>query len=391
MGHVINPISFRIKITRLWESSYNITNKNDLNYFLMENINLKKLLFNFFKFSIFFKRGFLWSHANFFRVANKLQISVFVYRTHDEKDKKNIYFRKITFRLFLHFFKKIIPKLLLNFLKNLIIYNNLLLNKIEKFYFLTKKQNIIILLIFLKKKYKFKSLFNYLHFFFFKNRKPLFKLNKSHFLIRKFKFLLRQKKKYIIKSKRKFLFQKNYFRNYGSKLDTEYKNNFLFNFFLWYLRGRFWQKIIFFFKKIFSFFFKIPVLFKICKINFIGVNVNIVGAYIINKLKLRFKIFQTISPVLRDLKSNKSIKGFKFSFCGRFSRKEMATCQWFSNGKVPSNTFNSFIEYKLFTVILKDSLCGIKIWITRHKKYAAKYSHFSKISNVIWFSEEYEK
>lgn len=390
MGHVINPISFRIKITRLWESSYSITKHNDLNYFLMETINLKKLLFNFFKFSLFVKRGILWSHAKFFRIANKLQVSVFVYRTHDEKDKESIHFRKITFRLFVHFFKKIIPKLLLNFLKNLIIYYNLLLTKIEKFSFLTKKQNIIILLIFLKKKYKFKSLFFYLHCFFFKKKKTLFKLKNTHLLIRHFKHILRRKKKYKITLKRKFIIRRNHFRKYGSKLDTEYKNNFLFNFFFWYLRGRFWQKIIFFFKKIFSFFFKIPILLKICKINFIGVNVNIVGSYIINKLKLRFKIFQVISPVLRDLKSNKSIKGFKFSFCGRFSRKEMATCQWFSNGKVPSNTFNSFIEYKLFTVILKDSLCGIKIWITRRKNYARKYPHFSKISNIIWLAEDYE-
>ncbi len=390
MGHVINPISFRIKITRLWESSYNTTKQNDLNYFLMETINLKKLLFNFFRFSIFLKSGFLWSHAKFFRIANKLQISVFVYRTHDEKDKKSVHFRKITFRLFRHFFKRIIPKLLLRFLKNLIDYYNLLITKIEKFHFLRKKQNIIILLIFLKKKYKFKALFSYLHCFFFNKNKPSFKLKRSHILIRKFKIFFRQKKKYKIKLKRKLLFRRNYFRNYGSKLDTEYKNNFLFNFFFWYLRGRFWQKIIFFFKKIFSFFFKFPISLKICKINFLGVNVNIVGAYIINKLKLRFKIFQVISPVLRDLKSNKSIKGFKFSFCGRFSRKEMATCQWFSNGKVPSNTLNSFIEYKLFTVILKDSLCGIKIWITRRKKYSKKYTHFSKISNIIWFSEGYE-
>jgi ribosomal protein S3 len=85
---------------------------------------------------------------------------------------------------------------------------------------------------------------------------------------------------------------------------------------------------------------------------------------------------------MRNLKKNKKILGFKFSFCGRFSREEMATTEIFSYAAVPLNSLNLFIDYKLVGVILKDSYCGIKIWINRKKEKFLDLYFYSQ--NVIW-------
>ena len=96
-----------------------------------------------------------------------------------------------------------------------------------------------------------------------------------------------------------------------------------------------------------------------------GLTIDVVKKYIIIRLKQRFKVTQIITPIIKDLKRRKNILGFKFSFSGRFSRREMATYEWFVEGPVSLSTVDSKIEYRQFPILLKDGICGIKIWINK--------------------------
>ncbi len=45
---------------------------------------------------------------------------------------------------------------------------------------------------------------------------------------------------------------------------------------------------------------------------------------------------------------------------GRFTRKQRAASYWFSKGKVPLNSIDSFIDYAFFTIPLANSVLLLK-------------------------------
>ena len=67
------------------------------------------------------------------------------------------------------------------------------------------------------------------------------------------------------------------------------------------------------------------------------------------------------------------LTGFKFHCVGRFSRKQRATSKWFIENKLPLNTLNSNIDYGFFSVPLKNSSAGIRIWLYKEKNYTNFY------------------
>jgi len=145
------------------------------------------------------------------------------------------------------------------------------------------------------------------------------------------------------------------------------------------LKKRFWDKIstflLFYLKNNINVYKNLKIQFYIID----EVNVNLLKKYITVRLQQRFQVSQLLAPVLRDLKRRKNILGFKFSFSGRFSRKEMATYEWFANGPVPLSTFNSNLEYISFPVRLKDGICGIKIWLNKKPLILKSYKIYDKI------------
>lgn len=140
------------------------------------------------------------------------------------------------------------------------------------------------------------------------------------------------------------------------------------------LRKKFWNLIVIFLK-----FYIRPYVSNKVKIKILitsNISIDIIRKYIVIRLQQRFKISQIVSPIIKDLRSTEDVLGFKFLFSGRFSRREMATYEWFVDGAVPLNTIKVNIEYRQFTVLLKDGVCGIKIWINR------------KSSNINFFINE---
>ena len=315
MGHLINPVSFRLGVNRVWNhnlTNFNSKSKNSLN---LMNLNLNSFLERFFNFKVFLKHGLLYSHHNLITTNKGLVVNVYIYKTiytlEDVTQKNLIFF------LLKIFDEKIRLKLYQEVITNLELYFSEVNNK-----FLTDK-----------KSFNRKNI-NYLY--------SIFQLKKTQFLT--------------IEQFFKHLLDKNLRNN-------DFLDQFFEKLFMNLIRKRFWKIL-----STFIYFYIKTFLPKIASINFYNTNeltIDIIKKYIIIRLQQRFKVSQIITPIIRNLKDNKNILGFKFAFSGRFSRREMATYEWFVEGKVPLNTINSKIEYKQFPILLKDGICGIKIWVTR--------------------------
>ena len=78
-----------------------------------------------------------------------------------------------------------------------------------------------------------------------------------------------------------------------------------------------------------------------------------------------FKEFRVnhLKSRIKEHSTSNNIKGYKMHLSGRFSRKQRAGSYWFSFGKVPLNSINSFIDYAFFTLPLANSAITVKVWL----------------------------
>lgn len=97
--------------------------------------------------------------------------------------------------------------------------------------------------------------------------------------------------------------------------------------------------------------------------------------YFVKKLSQKYTIFEIINPVVRDLKKNKSILGFKISFAGRLTKKQRAGIFIKRVKSVPLNSISSIIDYSLDTVILRHGVSCVKVWL--HKNLSFKSFFYS--------------
>jgi hypothetical protein len=164
--------------------------------------------------------------------------------------------------------------------------------------------------------------------------------------------------------------------------------NFFFKFFT-YVSSNFFiflKNIISIFK---PFFFNIPsknFLLYFKNITKKEINASLITKYICIRLKQRFSLKEVIRPILKDLTTNPLIQGFRLSCCGRFTKKEIATYKWERRGRISLNTINARIDYSFNYVILKYSVCGIKVWL--HKNSTYKYFFKKWFENFKYFSNK---
>ncbi len=115
-------------------------------------------------------------------------------------------------------------------------------------------------------------------------------------------------------------------------------------------------------------------------INFLFLNNENVTAkflcnYFVKKLSQKYTIFEILNPVVRDLKKNPNILGFKLSCAGRLTKKQRAGLIVQRFNSVPLSTLNSIIDYSLDTVILRHGVSCVKVWL--HKSIFFKPFYFS--------------
>jgi hypothetical protein len=366
MGHIINPISFRLFINRLWDCHWFSYNNYEYNYLQMQQNNFQVFLSKFFNLKIFSKNGYLFSHSNMFYFSKYVDVRIYLYKTIYNLNFKSFKFSNFS-KVISDFFYRILYCKLIFRLKSLFdfyFYNLRLLlikqkwqlnslmkdeDKLKDFYFL--------FYFFILKKHRFQIFFNVVNFFIFYK----YNINMKNIKINTKRIKKRQEE---------------------SNLSPDVSNVSILKLFFFFIKFKFWRKVSFFIKFFFYKFLKNKVYIRFCKINSLGVNAQVIGSYITKRLKQRFKVVELILPVIRNLKKDFNIVGFKFSFCGRFSREEMATTEYFSFAAVPFNSMNLFIDYTVAGVILKDSFCGIKIWLNKKKDTFIDLFFFSQ--NTIW-------
>jgi ribosomal protein S3 len=96
-----------------------------------------------------------------------------------------------------------------------------------------------------------------------------------------------------------------------------------------------------------------------------GMTSQLLGRFIGVKLKKGFTIMELMNPIRKELlivkKEEKGFHGFKFKFKGRFKRRNRSKKIVFGGGKMPLATISVYIDYNFSTIILRNSICGIKV------------------------------
>lgn len=123
------------------------------------------------------------------------------------------------------------------------------------------------------------------------------------------------------------------------------------------------SKLCFFDLIYFDIYYKISLIYlrslyinynRYLKFNYWQYHYNwLINDFKMNHLKSRIKIHTKLN----------SLKGYKMHLTGRFTRKQRAASYWFSKGKIPLNTINTFIDYSFFTLPLPNSAITIKVWL----------------------------
>lgn len=89
--------------------------------------------------------------------------------------------------------------------------------------------------------------------------------------------------------------------------------------------------------------------------------------FILGKIANYYKLSSIINSITKILQlyiKYNLIFGYKILCMGRFSRKDRASYIWRSF-KIPLNTKFSAIDFSWRNIILKYSICIIKVWICR--------------------------
>lgn len=364
MGLLVNPNIQRLNIHHY--AKFTINNYSKKNKWLInDDIQLiTKILDN-----LFFKNVDIWSDVKFwinYKIIfnnNNIFIKLF-YKNLNNNSKKNMVFKgnlkKNRFNLF-KFIQK--PYFLKNYYKKFLLKNKLMVR------YLKYKQNQIKNKYWLKKKKKLLDLKKN-HITSLKKRNITYYKKKNH--NNKFKFKSFNKKKKILKKTNPQLIKKI------NKINKN--NNFLENYF---------KKINLL---VLNLLFKKLIANKLINVKNIFINFSnwiknsidskFLANYIKTKLNQGLNIWKTMNPVIKDLNrkyKKKIILGYKIIFSGRFSRRQMASYEWFKKGRVTSNTYNQNLDYSFAKSITKYGMCGIKVYLSWNHKRNRNYNFIQEL------------
>lgn len=118
-------------------------------------------------------------------------------------------------------------------------------------------------------------------------------------------------------------------------------------------------------KKLFKFLNNFQL--NLFQVNFNLINASIISTYIKKSLYRRYSIFETLRPVLVDLKKrmeDNKILGFKIIIKGRFKRAQRATYWWRKDGRLLTGTQTSIVDYFSTLFTTKYGVSTISTWLT---------------------------
>ncbi len=373
MGHLVNPISFRLGISRFWGSNWSFTNTNYKYKFLMRSEwNIHTFLSRLFSNSFLINSALIYSHSLFIRTADKFICNIFFWdglMLETFRDDLNellyyLYNHNIINKMLVSLsFFDIISRSFSDFSQKFLLFKNLFL--FYNFFLSTFLYKMYFSLLLNNKDHTNRKIFFRSDFFFkitlfFVKLKYQMNLCFSKFLF-KYKtfcelslFLLR---KFVISFKNIF----NVIDNFASMIrNSTVSNNFIILIIQRYLEYFF---NLYMSKKNLNY----PVITIFHPISHLDITSAFLSRYLAIRLKQRYRLMQALGPVLSNLRRNPNINGYRVTASGRFTKKEIATYEWFRFGSVPTSTLNAKLDFAIMPFVLKYSLCCFKVWI--HKKY----------------------
>lgn len=96
----------------------------------------------------------------------------------------------------------------------------------------------------------------------------------------------------------------------------------------------------------------------------------VISKYLAVRLRQRFQLKEALLPMLRHLSNTFFVRGFRVVCAGRFTRKEIALYDLRTYSSVPFSGATSRLDFSLAEVVLKYSICGIKVWL--HKRFVSE-------------------
>lgn len=359
MGHLINPVVYRLGKTKFWKGVWSNKTKKNYKNFLVEDLNFYK----FFKWllSVLNWKNLGISLNDFTLIKNFNSLNICFY----------FFFKKMTlnFNLKKNFFKFSINSFFVKFFllklfnKNFFKIKKILFNKSffyrknvlnGKNYFIYKKRKILKIFFknhILKKKKKNKvrswfSVFLFKYCFFLLKNKWNFRKNSFYFFNSYFFNKIFKKTPFIIFAKKpsSSLLQKNL-------LLKNFNLNFFFRLLSFFLS--FFLKNIFQHKNIVFNFFQKNVFF---------LNANALKTMVqFGVTRSRNKVAHIVKKIFRKTKKKIFILGLKIGFFGRYEKKLRNKKVWQIRGSLSPSNINSVLSHKTFSVLLKQGLCGLKI------------------------------
>jgi ribosomal protein S3 len=121
---------------------------------------------------------------------------------------------------------------------------------------------------------------------------------------------------------------------------------------------------------------KNPFFVHIRPMNKLVITSSFLARYLSIKLLQRHRLLQTLNPVFRDLKQNSRILGYRIACSGRFTKKEIATYEWYQAGSLPTNKLRAHLDYAFIPFIMKYSVCCFKVWIHNLRRYVSQKNLF---------------
>ncbi len=205
----------------------------------------------------------------------------------------------------------------------------------------------------------------FLNFYFFVKRYKIISIDLQHFFLKNISDLF------------VFMRWRMFCRSSILSKLVRYGFNFLsFNrYFLYYfadvfssyfrLRSRFLNSINHTFRRLFTQKdnFKTKIVLK--KMDVTDLNATVMAKYITIRLRQRFQLKEALLPMLRHLSYNEYVRGFRVVCAGRFTRKEIALYDLRTYSSVPFSGVSSKLDFALSEVVLKYSICGVKVWLHR--------------------------
>ena len=344
---LVNPISFRLSSSIFWNSTWSLYKNYNYKYLFYSDLVFFEFFMFFFKKTINLKILDIYpSHIRLYRLNNKVIVNLYYHIA-----KEAYYFDEIDL-----IYKKSHKKIVKN-KKNYVKNKSYIKNYIEKLYKKPYKKILHKNILKLKTNFKKQILKN-------KNK------NKFNLILKKIKLNFKKIGSYkkICKISNSILapYKKH------KKFNFLYKINFLkfvFNQKLWIFNLYFYFLSKFFKLVNKKYFFKYlkKLELNIFKIGPNAITSNLISKYIISSFKNNYSIYETLRPVLVDLKERikkKRLVGFKITISGRFKRVERATYWWKKDGELLTGTQLSRVDYSTSLHKTKYGVCTISIWLT---------------------------